>query len=211
MGNPCTKNMYYKDICNKIDEIMRIKFKDISNHQNENYKNASKKLSEYFDEIGEEQAEKYFHYTFSNKEKIAYNVIYDEKTSKNFSELDKTFGINNLSELSKNTDIQQFINKLLNKKRSSNSLNDLNETIKELVKEEKNINPNLELQNEVNSKLLENSGKEKFVSDIIKDEELFNNFSKYNIDSLKKLFKNPNILNSILNEELSDNSYSSPS
>jgi hypothetical protein len=88
---------------------MSTKFKDISNHQNENYKSAAKYLSEYFDEIGEKQAEKYFYSTFTNKEKIAYNVIYDEKTRKNFSELDKTFGINNLSELSKNENIQKIV------------------------------------------------------------------------------------------------------
>ena len=151
MENPSLKDMHYKDICNKIDEIMNTKFKDISNHQNENYKNAAKKLSEYFDEIGEKQAEQYFHCTFSNKEIIAYNVIYDEKTRKNFSELDKAFGINNLSELSKNEDIQQIVKKLLNKKRARGSLNNINETIKELVKDEKKLNPNLELGNEATS------------------------------------------------------------
>ena len=215
MGNPCLKDMHYKDICNKIDEIMSAKFNDISNHQNENYKNAARKLSEYFDEIGEKQAEKYFHCTFSNKERIAYNVIYDEKTRKNFSELDKTFGINNLSELSKNENIQNIVKTLLNKKRSSSSLNDINENIKELYKDEKNINQNLELEekigNEATPKLLENPIKEKFISDLIKDEEIYNNFSKYNMDSLKKLLKNPKILNSILNGELSDYSYSTSS
>ena len=95
MGNPCKIDMSYKDICNKIDEIMSTKFKEISNHKNESYKNAAKYLSEYFDEIGEEKAEKYFRSTFEIKERIAYNAIYDEKIHKNFSELDKTFGINN--------------------------------------------------------------------------------------------------------------------
>ena len=114
MGSPCLKDMHYKDICDKIDEIMSTKFKDISNHQNENFKNAAKNLSEYFDEIGEKQAEKYFRSTFAIKEKIAYNVIYDEKIRKNFSELDKAFGINNLSELSKNSKIQNIVKKLIN-------------------------------------------------------------------------------------------------
>ena len=211
MGNPCLKDMSYKDICNKIDEMMSSKFKDINNHQNKNYKNAAKKLLEYFDEIGERKVEEYFHCTFSIKERIAYNVIYDEKTRKYFSELDKTFGINNLSELSKNEDIQKIVKILLNKKRSRSSLNDLNVSIKELFKDEKNINQNIKLEekfeNEETSKLLNNPDKEKFLSDLIKDEEFYNIFSKYNINSIKKLLKNPKKLNRILNGEFSDDSY----
>ena len=57
-----------------IDQIMSKKFKIISNHQNENFRRAAKYLSEYFDEIGEKEAEKYFRSTFEIKEKIAYNV-----------------------------------------------------------------------------------------------------------------------------------------
>jgi len=45
MENPCLKDISYKDIFNKINEKMFTKFKDISNHQNENYKNATKYLS----------------------------------------------------------------------------------------------------------------------------------------------------------------------
>ena len=42
---------------------------------------------------------KIFSLYFSIKETIAYNAIYEEKIHKNFSELDKAFGIKNLSEL----------------------------------------------------------------------------------------------------------------
>jgi len=221
MGNPCLKNMSYKDICNKIDEKMFAEYKDISNHQNENYKNAAKYLSEYFDEIGEKQAEKLFHLTFSIKEAIAYNVIYDEKIRKDFFELDKAFGINNLSELSKNADAQKVLKTLLNKKRFdsqaiSTILKDLETEsfVKDNGEDEKKIQyKSLEEKygKDGISKLCENSEKTKFVLDLIKDEEFFNNFSKYNMDSLKKFFKNPKTLNSISNGELSDNFLSTSS
>ena len=57
------------------------------------------------------------------------------------------------------------------------------------------------------SKILDSPNKEKLLSSLINDEELFNNFSKYNIDSFKILFKNPKTLNRILNGELSDSFY----
>jgi len=46
-----------------------------------------------------------------------------------------------------------------------------------------------------------------FVSNLINNEELYNYFSKYNIDSLKTVFNNQNILNSILKGELTDKNY----
>ena len=228
MGNPCLKNMSYKDICDKIDEIMSDKFKNISNHQNEKYRNAAKYLSEYFDEIGEEKAEKCFRSTFAIKEKIAYNVIYDEKTRKNFSELDKTFGIKNLSELSKNSKIQNIVKKLINNDELVKNVIELektfdNEIISSILDNSKfinnigndgeKINHYLKFEKKFGkdaiSKILDNPDKEKLLSGLINDEELFNNFSKYNIDSLKIFFKNPKTLNRILNGELSDSSDSS--
>jgi len=230
MGNPCKKDMNYKDICDKIDEIMSTKFKDIRNHQDEKYKSAANYLLEYFDEIGENKAEKDFRSTFAIKERIVYNVIYDEKTRKNFSELDKALGIKNLSELSKNTKIQNIVKKLINndelvknvielEKKFDNevisSILDNSKFIKSIANDDKKINQYKEFEKKFGkdgiSKILENSRKEKFVSDLIKDEELFNNFSKYNMDSYKIFFKNPETLNRILNGELSDNSYSTSS
>jgi len=217
MGNPCSKDMCLKEICNKIDEIMDTKFKEISNHQNKNFRNAAKCLSEYFDEIGEVQAGNLFRCTFSIKEKIAYNVIYDEKIRKNFFELDKLIGINNLSELSKNIEFQNLL-KLLNKKRLNNS--EISSILKDLeiesfskdtgINDEKKQYLLFEEKFGKNaiSKLMENSDKEKFVLSLIKDEQIFNNFLKYNIDSYKIFFENPKVLNSILNGNLSDNSYS---
>ena len=230
MGNPCKRDMYYKDICNIIDEIMSAKFKKISNHQNENYRRAAKYLSEYFDEIGEKKAKKYFRSTFEIKEKIAYNVIYDEKTRKNFSELDKAFGINNLSELSKNLKIQNIVKKLINnnelvenvielEKKFDNqaisSILDNSKIIESIANDNKKLSHYLEFEKKYGidsiSKILDNSDKEKLLSGLIKDEELFNNFAQYNMDSFKIFFKNPKTLNSILNGELSDNSYSASS
>jgi len=103
MEAPCKRDMEYKDICKEIDDLMNKKFKEPSNHQNEKFKKAAKTLLDYFDEIGKKEADKLFHWTFSIKEKIAYNVIYDENIRRNFSELDRVFGIKNLSRLSNNT------------------------------------------------------------------------------------------------------------
>jgi len=58
--------------------------------------------------------------SFSFKENIDYYVIYDEKIRKDFFELNKIFGINNLSELSKYADALNFIKTFLNKKRLNN-------------------------------------------------------------------------------------------
>ena len=215
MGNPCLKDMHYKDICNIIDQIMNKKFKIITNHQNENFRKAAKYLSEYFDEIGEKEAEKYFRSTFEIKEKIAYNVIYDEKTRKNFTELDKAFGIKDLSELSKNTKIQKIVKKLLNNDELVENVIELDKKLEDKALNSKKINKYLEFEKKYGkdaiSKLLDSSDKEKIVSDLIKDEELLNNLSKYNIDSFKIFFKNPKTLNGILNGEISDNLYSSSS
>ena len=202
MGNPCKRDMLYKDICDEIDEIMSSKFKEISNHQDENFRSAAKNLSEYFDKIGKKKAEKYFRSTFAIKEKIAYNVIYDEKTHKSLFQLDKAFGINNLSELSKNPKIQDFVKKLLKnnelvenviemEKKFENQAN--NSKIKEnFENDDKKINQYLKFEEKYGkdaiSKLLNISDNEKIVSCLINDEELFNNFSKYNIDSFK-IFK----------------------
>ena len=112
MEAPCKRDMEYKDICKEIDDLMNKKFKEPSNHQNEKFKKAAKTLLDYFDEIGKKEADKLFHWTFSIKEKIAYNVIYDENIRRNFSELDRVFGIKNLSRLSNNTKMQNIVNKL---------------------------------------------------------------------------------------------------
>lgn len=83
--------------------------------------------------------------------------------------------------------------------------------IKNIIKNEKTRNNIMELEEKLGedtiSKLLDSSEKGKFVSNLINNEELFSYFSKYNIDSLKAVFNNPNILNSILKGELTDKNY----
>ena len=229
MGEPCKNDMKYKDICNKIDELMDKKFNETSNHQNEKFKKAAKYLLNYFDDIGEKEAGQFFHWTFSLKEKIAYNVIYDENTRRNFSELDKVFGINNLSQLSNNIKIQNVVKQLIGDEQICESFIEFEKRfdtetissilkdpkiesfIKNFVKNEKTRNNIMVLEEKFGgdtiSKLLENSEKGKFVSNLINNEELFSYFSKYNIDSLKTVFNNPNILNSILKGELTDKNY----
>ena len=152
LENPCQNNMTYQDICKEIDELMVNKYKDPSNYQNINYKKAAKTLSEYFDNIGEKEAEKYFPLTFSIKENIAYNVIYDEKTCKNFADLEKSYNLNDLSILSNNSEVKNIIKKLINNEKISSNFikfeKELNENMISLISD------NLEIKN-----LMENIAK----------------------------------------------------
>lgn len=104
---------------------MTEKFKDISNYQNNRYQKAAQKLSEYFDKIGEKESEKYFPRTFSIKERIYYNVIYDEKTRKTFSELEKLYDQDDLNKLSKNQEIQNVVKKIINDESICKSFSEL--------------------------------------------------------------------------------------
>jgi hypothetical protein len=164
---PCIKDMDYKDICKKIDELMEKKFRDPSNHQNEKFKKAAKNLLDYFDDIGKKEAEKNFRWTFSIKEKIAYNVIYDENIRRNFSELDKAFGIKNLSQLSNNPNIQNFVKKLVG-----------NEVICECF-----IEFEKKFDTKIISSILKNPNIESFIKNFIKNEK-----TRINIMALEEKF-----------------------
>ena len=113
MVNSILKDMKNQEICTEIDNRLSEKYKDISNYQKEDFKNSCKYLLNYFDSIGEKKASNYFPRVFLIKESIAYNVIYDEKTRKNFANLDKSFNLNNLSELVENAEIKIGDNKVL--------------------------------------------------------------------------------------------------
>ena len=152
--------MDYNDICKKIDELMNKKFNDTNNHQNEKFKKAAKYLLEYFDDMDKKEANKYFHWTFSTKEKIAYNVIYDENTRRNFSELDKAFGIKNLSQLSNNVKMQNIVKKLFDDELMCESF----------------ITFEKRFDTETISSILANPKIENFIRNIIKDEKKRNSF-----------------------------------
>ncbi|OUM68466.1 hypothetical protein PIROE2DRAFT_3755 [Piromyces sp. E2] len=102
MKNPCPKNMLIKDICNKIDELINEKFNDPKNYQDSNYRKAAKK-----------KAKLLFYRTYTNKEKISYNVIYDESTRKNFADLEKTFNSNELTKMTNNSEVKTLIKKIV--------------------------------------------------------------------------------------------------
>eukprot|EP00833_Pecoramyces_ruminatium_P012595 jgi/Orpsp1_1/1186627/evm.model.d7180000052101.1 len=113
MGNPCTKNMALENICDKIDELIDGKFNNPKNYHDNNYKKAVKSIVEYFDDIGEQKAILLFSRTFKMKEKLTYNVIYDESTRKNFADLEKTFNTNELSKLSNNSEVKTLVKKVV--------------------------------------------------------------------------------------------------
>ena len=125
MKNPCHKNMLFKDICNKIDELINEKFNDPKNYQDSNYKKAARSIAEYFDDIGEQKAKLLFYRTYTIKEKISYNVIYDESTRKYFADLEKTFNSNELSKLSSNFEVKSLVKKIVKDDTTCKHLNDI--------------------------------------------------------------------------------------
>ena len=216
MEKPCSRNMRYDDICKKIDKLMSDKYKQTSNHQDSNYKNAAKLLLDYFDDIGEKEAKKNFDYTFSIKEKIAYNVIYNEKTRKSFAELEKLIDINNFSYLLKESKTKNIIKKLINDEKACQFFAEIEErydreSLSILMKSPKEIKEYIEFEKKFGkdtiSTLLNNSNIRKNVISLINNEKICADLCKYDISDINKLFGNPNIIKSIINGELSDSNY----
>ena len=201
--------MSYQDICNKIDELMTQKFKDINNYTNINYKKSARELSEYFDNIGEKEAEKNFPRTFSIKEHINYNVIYDEKTRRNFSELEKSFSQNDLFLLSKNEEVQNIVKKLINNKSISNSFFELEKDFGiEIISL---LNSNSEAKNLMEKIISDEKVRNICIhlSNLENNENILNNLTQFDENALNKIFSNPNVLKSILKGDLSDTNYKS--
>ena len=94
MGRPCSNNISYSYICHKIDSLVKENYKKSSNFSNPNFKSAiSSLIEEYFESVGEEKSKIYFPYTYSIKDNIILNVIYDKQARKNMTEFGKHFGI----------------------------------------------------------------------------------------------------------------------
>ena len=115
MERLCEQSFTYKELCFKIDQLMFEKY-DIKNFSDKNFKNASVGLiEEYFDKIGEEKAKNFFPQTYSIKDNIILNVIYDKKARKNMADFGKSFGNEAISELLKNPNlIKSIINGEIN-------------------------------------------------------------------------------------------------
>ena len=110
MGRPCENSKKYEDICSKIDELMKRKYENANNYNDPKFKEAANNLIEnYFEIITKEKAEKYFSFTFSNKESIILNVLYDKKARKNMAELGKLYGNDAIPKLLKNPKLIQSI------------------------------------------------------------------------------------------------------
>ncbi|OUM63092.1 hypothetical protein PIROE2DRAFT_10448, partial [Piromyces sp. E2] len=91
----------YRDICEKIDDLIKKTYSDPNNHSRPVFKNVVQNLiEEYFEEINdEEHLKKYFPYTFSEKETIILKVLYDKETRKNVNKLGKEYGEEKISKL----------------------------------------------------------------------------------------------------------------
>jgi len=110
MGRICEQSYSYKEICLKIDELMIKKYRDSSNFSDKNFKKAANSLlEEYFDVIGEEKAKEYFPETYSQKDGITLNVIYDKQQRKNMTEFGKLYGSEAISKLLNNPKLMKYI------------------------------------------------------------------------------------------------------
>ena len=110
MGNLCFQNYSYRDLCLEIDDLIYLKFRDRNNFFDKNFKKAAGCLiEEYFEIIGEEKAKLDFPKTYSNKDSIILNVIYDKQARKNMTEFGKAYGIEIIPILLKNPNVIKSI------------------------------------------------------------------------------------------------------
>ena len=194
MVNSILKDMKSQEICTEIDKRLSEKYKDISNYQKEDFKNSCKYLLNYFDSIGEKKASNYFPRIFLIKESIAYNVIYDEKTRKNFANLDKSFNLNNLSELVENAEIKNVIKNFIDDENYRNDIINIEKIFKKEggEKTQKIASDFFSLYGKIGkegiSKLSENSKIGKFILNIITNEKIYNNFDRYDITKFINFF-----------------------
>jgi len=196
MKNPCPRNMFFKDICDKIDVLINEKFNDPKNYQDSNYKKAVKSIIEYFDDIGEQNAQSLFYRTFLLKEKISYNVIYDENTRKNFANLEKTFNSNELSKLSNNSEIKILMKKIVKDGTLCKQLNEIEQKydknsilliandpkVENFIKDEKSRNNYTALDNAYDEndlmKLSTNDDIKELVKKLVNNEKMLKDFIK---------------------------------
>ncbi|KAG4104427.1 hypothetical protein H8356DRAFT_1369783 [Neocallimastix lanati (nom. inval.)] len=173
------KFIFYKDVCKDIDEWVKKYYNDPNYKSSLNFKDAVTNLIEtYFEEIGEEKSNEYFPYTFSIKEKIKFEVIYDK---------DKLIAITNLEKM---IDIKQLTNKLQNEK--------MNQILQIFL----NLSDD-KLQNEKLIQIFQmflNLSDDKLQNKkLIQMFQMILNLSDDNIDNIKKFLESPNKINNNLN------------
>ena len=177
MGRPCSQNYSYKQLCSEIDDLMMEKF----NNTNNNFTNikfkkaASNLLEEYFEDIGEEKAKKYFLQTFKNKDRIILNVIYDKQQRKNMTEFGKLYGSDAISKLLKNPKlVKSIINEEINdsnyKSNFNNNKINNNEEIEEEEEDDEDSNDDTQLTINKSSKSITIP----LNTDLVKDKKALN-------------------------------------
>ena len=149
MGRLCSQNYSYKDLCLEIDDSMDQKFKSRYNCFENDFKKAANLLvEEYLDAIGEDKSKIYFPKTYSNKDSIILNVIYDKKARKNMTEFGKVYGSETIPILLKNPIVINSIIKgdLSDSNYKANINSDLNNPQQFIVSEgEKNFKVSYDL------------------------------------------------------------------
>jgi len=179
----------YRDICEEIDDRIKEKYSDSKNHTDSKFKKVVRNLIEiYFERIdNEEHLNKYFPYTFSLKEKIIFDVIYNKEYRKNIFELGKMCGEDCFSKLIENNDLVNMI-----MKETPQNIERLKELCKKFpiekffeIMNNSNllINPNIKYNDFFNMLMNETS------QNIEKLKELF---SKYKVDEIYEIMKNLN-------------------
>ena len=220
MKSPKLNNMKNEEICKEIDDIFTDKYKNISNHKNADFKKAAKILSNYIDSIGELKAGKNFPKVFAIKESITYNVIYDEKTRKDFANLEKAFNLSDLSKLSENKEIKDTIKSFIDDEGCRKNFMEFGKMFKEKGEDFKEratdfFSLEKKFGKEGISKLLTNTKFSNFILKIVNNSKIVNNFDRYDTMNFIGFF---NDLDKPLNESyksennsISSNNYYSES
>lgn len=106
MKIPLSKSFSYRDICDKIDNIIKEKYEDIKNHNDRQFKEALHDLIEiYFEENKKDNLEKLFQYTYKIKHDLQLNVILTKNIRENVVKLTTKYGGEFLPELIKNPEV----------------------------------------------------------------------------------------------------------
>ena len=166
LKRPCEDCLSLSELCKKIDDLVKKKYKKQDNNLNREFREAVNDLIEiYFESIDEEKKNYLFPFIASKKDQIILNVIYNKKTRKDITELGKSYGIDAIEKLLKNPELTNLI--------VSGKLND------------DNYKKILENNNNNNNQIIINDNSKKinleFNSDLISDD---------NINFMKKSFNN---------------------
>ncbi|OUM58403.1 hypothetical protein PIROE2DRAFT_16332 [Piromyces sp. E2] len=202
MGRPCIFGvLLYKELCLKIDTLIKEKYDIPSNHSNSDYKEASRGLiEEYFIDIGDDKAKENFPSTYSLKDQITLNVIFNREIRQNITKFGKMYGNGALTKIIENPEVMQ---ELINGELSDGTYIENKKRVKvfEDAYGKEAFNKLLENPEIVNKIVKGDLSDTKYHTEI---EYLQSLERKYGDGIITKLMKNKNILQMLDNDEITD-------